>query len=176
MPLFAGKKRITLQRHLPYLSPPRHSRGLDRRRTDSMHIRFKIFPLITTIAFGLQIGIPVAAQTPNWGQKSALLNNPTQRQKAAMAYDPVHRQLVMFGGQNGAVLLAETWVFDGTNWIQKSPATSPSARVGHAMATDSSGHVVLFGGAPTGGAVNETWVWDGANWTQKAPQTSPPAR
>ena len=68
-------------------------------------------------------------------------------------------------------------MWNGTNWTQKSPATSPPARFSHAMAYDAAhGQVVLFGGEGNSGLLSDTWVWDGANWTQKSPATSPPAR
>jgi hypothetical protein len=44
-------------------------------------------------------------------------------------------------------LLNDTWVWDGTNWVQKFPGHCPSARYHHAMAYDAArGQVVLFGG------------------------------
>ena len=72
----------------------------------------------------------------------------------------------------------DTWVWDGSNWTQKSPQTSPPGRQGHAMAYDAAhGQVVLFGGMePNDNKLNDTWVWDGANWTQQFPQASPPER
>jgi uncharacterized protein (TIGR03437 family) len=100
-----------------------------------------------------------------------------------MAYDSARGQVVLFGGENAAnFLCGDTWVWDGANWTQKFPQTSPPAREAHAMAYDSAhAQVVLFGG--NGGAsvlgpgyLNDTWVWDGSNWTRKSPQTSSPAR
>jgi uncharacterized protein (TIGR03437 family) len=100
-----------------------------------------------------------------------------------MAYDSAHGKVVLFGGVNAAnYLFGDTWVWDGSNWTQKFPQTSPPAREAHAMAYDSTrGQVVLFGGngAPSlfgPGYLNDTWVWDGSNWTKKSPPTSPPAR
>jgi uncharacterized protein (TIGR03437 family) len=100
-----------------------------------------------------------------------------------MAYDSAHGQVVLFGGENAAnFLYGDTWVWDGSNWTQKSPPTSPPAREAHAMVYDSAhGQVVLFGGNGAAsllgpGYLNDTWVWDGSNWTRKSPQISPPAR
>jgi uncharacterized protein (TIGR03437 family) len=111
--------------------------------------------------------------------------SPPARNSPAMAYDSVHGQVVLFGGEAGQeqeVVYGDTWVWDGANWTQESPQTSPSERLFGAMAYDSAhGQIVLFGGGeagPNGNAIilNETWVWDGANWTKESPQTSPPAR
>src|ERR1035438_5531573 len=101
----------------------------------------------------------------------------------AMAYDSVDHQVVLCGGISAGYNptdLNDTWVWDGANWTQKFPKTSPPARSLHAMAYDSGhGQLVLFGGIvnlKSGPFLGDTWVWDGANWTQKAPQASPPAQ
>jgi len=81
-----------------------------------------------------------------------------------MAYDSAHRKVVLFGGSDSSSSsLGDTWVWDGTNWTQNFPATSPPARAFHSMAYDAArGQVVLFGGCCTsasGGDFNDTWVW-----------------
>ncbi len=65
----------------------------------------------------------------------------------------------------------------GGEWVQRTPAASPSARYGHGMAHDSArGVTVLFGGRTAGAVENgETWEWDGSNWSQRSPATSPRA-
>ncbi len=115
----------------------------------------------------------------NWTQKSPA-TIPPGRYAPAMAYDSVRGQVVLFGGlgadtPNG---LNDTWVWDGSNWTQKSPQTSPPARWQLAMAYDSAhGQVVLFGGRNLqNNHLGDTWVWDGTNWTQESPQANPPGR
>ncbi|MCA8963807.1 MAG: hypothetical protein H6838_18890 [Planctomycetes bacterium] len=59
-------------------------------------------------------------------------------------------------------------------WNQASPATSPSARSGHALCYDSTGNrALLFGGSAGFSTSNETWSFDGSNWTQLSPIASP---
>jgi uncharacterized protein (TIGR03437 family) len=88
-----------------------------------------------------------------------------------MVYDESRQEIVMFGGSSASKLLNDTWVWNGDDWVQRSPAVSPPARVYHGMAYDGERHVVvLFGG----NGRNDTWTWDGTNWTQKFPVTSPP--
>ena len=87
----------------------------------------------------------------------------------------------MFGGTHKigpSHYLAGTWVWDGSNWTQQSPATSPPARFGAAMAYDAAtGNVVMFGGENKQGQTpSDTWVWDGSTWTKQSPATSPSAR
>jgi N-acetylneuraminic acid mutarotase len=74
-------------------------------------------------------------------------------------------QVLLFGG---TVILGasgdETWVYDvnGNNWTLKSPATKPSARAAHTMASLGSGQVLLFGGFKAGSHNDETWVYPDA--------------
>jgi hypothetical protein len=83
---------------------------------------------------------------------------------------------VLFGGNNLSNL-SDTWEWDGSQWIDRTPSGSnPPARRSHAMAYDSArGRVVLFGGYGSG-PLADTWEWDGSQWMQIAPATSPPAR
>ena len=89
-----------------------------------------------------------------------------------MAWMASQNNIVLFGGST-ALTLSQTWVWDGTNWTQKSPATTPPARYYQGMAPDSAhNQVVMFGGSSGGGfanALNDTWVWDGTNWTVTVP-------
>jgi hypothetical protein len=62
-------------------------------------------------------------------------------------------------------------------WTQITPATSPAARAGHAMATNPiTDTILLFGGAGTFVTYNDTWTYDGSNWTQLSPVNSPTAK
>jgi hypothetical protein len=88
-----------------------------------------------------------------------------------MVYDPLHHQTLLFGGEyNHGNPLAETWVYNGTNWTHLQPATSPTPRLWHGMAFDAAhGTIVLFGGCPnttcTPAYLGDTWVWNGTTWT-----------
>ena len=112
---------------------------------------------------------PLVAQDPNWTLKVPT-DAPTPRTFHAMAYDAARAQVVLFGGLDGQILQDEhplenrddTWVWDGTNWTQKSPANSPPPRGYLAMAYDAArAQVVLFGGINSNNFVryNDTWVW-----------------
>lgn len=103
---------------------------------------------------------------------------PPGRAGAMVAYDEVHGQMVVFGGQNPA--LNETWTFDGRYWTHHHPALSPSPRFGGAMSYDASHNdVVLFGGlqkvAGKGGVgpVDDTWIWNGSTWREMHPAHEP---
>jgi hypothetical protein len=76
--------------------------------------------------------------------------------------------VLLFGGSDGANLLADTWEWDGASWT-KLAVTGPSGRVGHAMALDASrGRVVLFGGETNTETLADTWEFDGTTWTSVA--------
>lgn len=95
--------------------------------------------------------------------------SPSARADHAMAYDGGRERIVLFDG-NG---LADTWEFNGLNWMQQAPATSPAARGGHAMAYDSaSQRVILFGGLGADGRLNDTWAYEVA---QATPTSTPTA-
>src|SRR5262249_58787461 len=77
-------------------------------------------------------------------------------------------------------VLADTWEWDGANWLQRLPAQSPPPRWAHALAYDAvHGRTVLFGGANSTfipSAYGDTWEWDGSNWFQRVTSPAPSAR
>src|SRR5262249_7425185 len=80
---------------------------------------------------------------------AALALEPPQRALSRMEYDPVNRQIVLFGGDHLDRLLADTWVFDCATqrWQEKRPALGPSPRGGHALVyLPGSKKLLLFGG------------------------------
>lgn len=117
-------------------------------------------------------------------------NGPPPRVAHAVAYDPVRRVLVLFGGRapGFGALQDDTWEFDGASWRRVCTSTTcasaaPGARVGHAMAWDEENErVVLFGGETADGlGGDELWTWDGSNWLPQCTDatcaaTKPPGR
>src|SRR5262249_54443286 len=100
---------------------------------------------------------------------------PPARQKAALAYDSLRAHTVLFGGQNilTGIAFADTWEYDGANWVRVTTSTSPPARAGHGLVYDAGrDRVVLVGG----GILADTWQYDGADWTPVATAVAPPAR
>lgn len=101
---------------------------------------------------------------------------PTARREHAMANDLLRGRVVLFGGWDGAHL-ADTWLWDGTDWTLAAPASSPGARMPELAFDPAAGRVLMFGGQDGNGVrLNETWSWDGSTWTQVLPATVPPAR
>jgi hypothetical protein len=92
-----------------------------------------------------------------------------------MAYDPIRKKTVLFGGVGSAASkqfqFGDTWEWDGQYWTQVSEF-GPQSRTQLAMAYDFFAQRVLLFGGSTGELGNilfaDTWHWDGENWTQVA--------
>ena len=77
---------------------------------------------------------------------------------------------MLFGGVSGigGTKFADTWEWDGTNWTQASPTTSPTARsVHHNMSYDPIRKVVVLIAGQIGpgfASENDIWEYDGTTW------------
>lgn len=107
-------------------------------------------------------------------------NVPPGRFGAAMAYDPIRRETLLFGGSLSTSGVAQdTWVWDGTDWTPRTSPTNPAPRFGAAMSFDEArGVIVLVGGraAPLAEPHDEVWEWDGLRWTERVPASLALAR
>jgi hypothetical protein len=110
-------------------------------------------------------------------------HSPTPRSDFPMAFDPVTRTIVLFGGGlwNGENLTTEygdTWTFDGTDWTQAA-TTGPAPRVNaHAAFDPRVGRVLLFGGSDYNSETyyQDNWVWTGAVWAPVSLAANPSPR
>ncbi|MFN9947200.1 MAG: hypothetical protein ACK56S_10160 [Planctomycetota bacterium] len=105
---------------------------------------------------------------------------PTARSLASLVHDPVRGRYVLYGGWTSAVSIGtasnQTWEFDGANWTQVVPPTSPPGLWKHGACFDAArNRVVVYGGARNGFPIaeNATWEFQGANWTQVATTSNP---
>ncbi|MDP6928990.1 MAG: kelch repeat-containing protein [Planctomycetota bacterium] len=105
--------------------------------------------------------------------------SPTAMSGAAMVYDPVSRQMILFGGRSRTVLATnETWAWSGSRWTRLKTPSGPSARTDFAMTFDRLRQVVmLFGGVSAGKLVNDLWEFDGltSTWTQRTSSSTWPS-
>jgi hypothetical protein len=108
-----------------------------------------------------------------WTQRSPG-TAPSPRLCARMAFDPVGRSMLLFGGVSASSFLGDTWSWDGVTWTPRSTPVSPSPRGRYAMAGDLQHKIVLFGGFALGPSLNDTWIWDGSVWSQLATTVAPP--
>jgi hypothetical protein len=97
-----------------------------------------------------------------WEERAT--DGPSQRQGAAMAYDPERARTVLFGGF-GSAMCSDTWEWDGTSWAQVA-TSGPPARYLHAMAYHPGRHRVMLFGGSAGSYFGDLWEWDGQTWTQ----------
>jgi hypothetical protein len=116
----------------------------------------------------------------NWTQQFPPISPPA-RVWTEIAYDPLSRTVLLFGGTNspnGDNSFDDTWAWNGITktWTELHPAAHPSPRTINQLVYDSAtGTVVLFGGVTSDlTPLNDTWTWNGTNWIQHFPASSPP--
>jgi hypothetical protein len=98
------------------------------------------------------------------------------RTDSAMAYDVAQHTLVLFGGiLSSGQMTNETWAWNGKEWSQLHPASSPPALQGIMTYDAASAQIILLlYQVQSGGVVaNEMWAWDGATWQQLHPPAMP---
>ena len=84
----------------------------------------------------------------SWSQLP-LDRQPPPRANSRLAYDPVAKKIVLFGGDQLHQLLSDTWTFDvvADRWEECQPTLSPSPRGGHALLwLPSAKRMLLLGG------------------------------
>jgi len=97
---------------------------------------------------------------------------PSRRWYGAMAYDPAHQRVVMFGGLDPGpsnTLYDETWEWDGADWTERLAVTRPPARYEGSLVSTSTG-AMLVGGVDLGSTLpfDDRWTWDGSAWALQA--------
>jgi hypothetical protein len=103
-------------------------------------------------------------------------HSPPARLGAAMIRIPATGDVLLYGGQSqNGTLLADTWIWNGTDWIQRFAAALPGPLVWPGLAHDSTNRIVMFGGcsAQVGGGCttlsNRTYRWDSSTNTWGLP-------
>lgn len=95
-----------------------------------------------------------------WSQATPT-NAPSARSDAGVAYDSARQRTVLFGGRAGGPCgteLGDTWEWDGQDWQQMSPASSPPTAGGVQPVFDSKrNRTWMLVGA-------QMWSWDGTDW------------
>ncbi len=100
-----------------------------------------------------------------------------ERSGSCFVFDERRSETLAFSGADRP---ADTWEFDGVDWIERTPQdrVSPPARRDHACAYHGRlGAPLLFGGRDGLATFSDLWRWDGAAWSVVAVDgVSPPAR
>jgi hypothetical protein len=112
--------------------------------------------------------------TKQWAELK-LDKQPPPRANSQLAYDPVSKKIVLYGGDGLNELFSDTWTFDGQKWEERKPSLSPSPRAGHALLwLPKAKKLLLFGGYAyeSGGGYHgdyyrslplEAWTYDMAS-------------
>jgi ASPM-SPD-2-Hydin domain-containing protein/galactose oxidase-like protein len=122
----------------------------------------------------------------NWTQQFPA-TSPASRFSYGIAYDAALQQIVLFGGEHcddsncgsqpgspAPSFFNDTWTWDGTNWTQQLPATSPPTTTLPGMTYDEArSQIVLFGGSNGNSFVKSTWTY-GAPASTTCPIGPPP--
>jgi hypothetical protein len=97
------------------------------------------------------------------GEWSRLFNgNPPSRTDHALAADPAHNRVILFGGWypfSPKSYRPGTWQWDGSAWSRLSPTLSPPLRHSYGAATAPGGYVILYGGTSDSTIYGDTWIF-----------------
>jgi len=118
--------------------------------------------------------------TKTWTEHTPA-TRPPARLYHMMAGDPATGTVVLFGGSpsHPGGHLGDTWTWNGSDWAQANPPTSPPARnLAYMSYHPPTRKVVLFGGGDGDKVRGDTWNWDGATraWTKQTPADRPCSR
>ncbi|HEV2165751.1 MAG TPA: hypothetical protein VGS23_02050 [Thermoplasmata archaeon] len=118
-----------------------------------------------------------------WSPYPSYYTQPPCSHNATMAYDPVDREIIWFGGSTAGCVtsgssgqvLSYTWAYTGgPYWSNLSLriTNTPPAREWASEVTTAFG-AVLVGGSdepstPSSGVLNDTWLFEGGAWSQLA--------
>lgn len=136
-----------------------------------------VFALVFVIAI---IAVPpcaTAAPNVSWTQLTPA-TSPAARAYPSMAYDPVSKKIILFGGFSAKGYLNDTWTFDGTTWTKLTTSSAPPVRTNASMTFDKgSRKLIMFGGYNGSNYLGDTWTFDGSTstWTNANPTTAPKA-
>jgi hypothetical protein len=113
-----------------------------------------------------------------WTQRTPA-TTPPARQEMAMVFDASIGKVVMFGGfdQGTNAAFGDTWCYDGSDWVEMTPAASPTPRYRMAAAYDSvRQRTVLYGGFNGTAILRDTYEFIGSTWnTVSTGATTPTA-
>ena len=170
--------------------------GIDWNRVGAMNSRATIGALVydpskRDVMFLGSSTTNTAAAMETWGWDGTTWTQltphdaPTGRNAPAVAADPLVGGVLLFGGSilqnnSGPSTANDTWLWDGTDWNQLSPDTSPPAQSGAALAFDPISSAMLLFSSPQSSGFNgttpaQTWSWNGTTWTQLTPPSGTPA-
>ena len=103
-----------------------------------------------------------------WNQVTTF-NAPAPREEMGMVFDASRNRTILFGGcdEGSATIYGDTWEYNGNDWIEVTPANSPTARFRGMMEYDSNrSRAVYFGGFDGTQQQTQTYEYAGDQWEQ----------
>ncbi|MBA3725464.1 MAG: hypothetical protein H0W86_03195 [Armatimonadetes bacterium] len=152
-------------------APPAYrgsSMAFDRARGNIVHFG-------GTIGY---VGSDLALQGTTWiyeagaGWRQALpLISPPARERASMAYDEAHQQVVLFGGRRPGRSeqwfgLNDTWLWNGSDWRKSNVAGTRPPFAGRIWFDTNRHAVIMLSGRSADPQRWALWTWDGARWSE----------
>ena len=109
------------QRFPAHRPPPRYTHGM---AYDEVREQLVLFGGVGADGYGM--GDTWIWNGEDWIQK-APVHSPSPRYYTPLAYDSIRHETVLFGGFSGGSewLSNETWVWDGSDWSERSPLNGP---------------------------------------------------
>jgi hypothetical protein len=112
----------------------------------------------------------------DWSQASPS-TVPSARILGYIGYDPNSSGVIMFGGwkDNDFLELDKTWLWNGTNWVDQSPAFTPLGAMQVKGAYHAASKVTVVHSGFTNGFTlpSLTYAWDGSDWRVAVPKAGP---
>jgi hypothetical protein len=100
-----------------------------------------------------------------WTKVRAQTDATLQPLGAAIAYDPISRRLIQFGGSEQNPV-NDVLAYDGTHWVKLDPTTVPPAGPAAAATDETAGQIVLLTANLDNPKLTATWTWDGGDWVR----------
>lgn len=110
-----------------------------------------------------------------WTQNTTI-NAPLAREEMGMVYDSSLGRTILFGGCDESIgaIYGDTWHYDGNDWLEVTPAVSPTPRFRGMMEYDSHrSRTIYYGGFDGTTSQTETFEYYGSDWIL-VPQTTVP--
>lgn len=119
---------------------------------------------------------------------------PPARIYHSAVYDPINKQMIVFGGGTRKAAFSDIWVYDIESlqdnspdatsgslkkaWTEVETKESPSQRIGHSAVYDSTNKQMIIFGGDNRGRLNDTWLYniETKTWTEIDIKKRPPAR
>lgn len=112
-----------------------------------------------------------------WTAAAAAAESPPRRNAAGWVFDTTRGVMVLAGGsQPPAIYRGDTWLYDGSQWLETALDTGPPTACSMGTCTTRmvfepfAGVSILVRSAPGG---LETWTFDGARWAKLATTGAP---